>query len=371
MAQSIRDDDGTSNLSGNPHLTQLVETAIARNPARRAFLKTGLGAALLPFIGGVAACSSDDEEQAIENILGFKSVPTSSADVMVVPEGYRAETLVRWGDPLLAGAPDFRGDASETSFEAELQVGDNHDGMHFFGFKNADGSEKSDSGLLVINHEYINPEYYYAPGTDPANWLLPFTAEKARKALAGHGISVVEVRRKADGSWEYVRGSAYNRRITGYTPIEITGPARGHDLLKTAADPERRRGAGHAQQLRERLDALGHLPHLRGELQRLLRLERHLHAERPREPLRHRQGRLRLPVAHGGPALRRGGEPQRAQPVRLGGGDRPVQPGEQAEEAHGARPLQARERRARGRRPTARWSCTWAATSATSTSTSS
>jgi secreted PhoX family phosphatase len=236
MAQSIRDDDGTSNLSGNPHLTQLVETAIARNPARRSFLKTGLGAALLPFIGGVAACS-DSEEQAIESILGFKSVPTGSADVVVVPEGYRAETLVRWGDPLLAGAPEFRGDASETSFEAELQVGDNHDGMHFFGFKNADGSEKSDSGLLVINHEYINPEYYYTPGTDPANWLLPFTAEKARKALAGHGISVVEVRRKADGSWEFVRGSAYNRRITGYTPIEITGAARGHDLLKTTADP--------------------------------------------------------------------------------------------------------------------------------------
>ena len=235
MALSIRDDDGVSNESGNAHLTQVVEAAIARNPARRAFLKAGLGASLLPFLGGVAACASDGEE--IEKMLGFQGVSTSGGDAIVVPPGYRAETLTRWGDPLLAGAPDFRGDAAETSAQAELQIGDNHDGMFYFGFRNADGSEKSDSGLLVINHEYINPEYYYSPGSDPANWMMPFTPEKARKALAGHGVSVVEVRRKADGAWEYVRSSTYNRRITGYTPIEITGPARGHELLRTAADP--------------------------------------------------------------------------------------------------------------------------------------
>ncbi len=236
MAQSIRDDDGSTNLSGNPHLTQVVEAAIARNPSRRAFLKTGLGASLLPFLGGVAACSSVSEDE-VEKALGFKSVSTGSGDTMVVPEGYRAETLYRWGDPLLPGAPDFIGDASETWQQAELQAGDNHDGMHYFGFRAADGTEQSDRGLLVINHEYINPEYFYAPGTDPANWLMPFTLDKAKKGQAGHGISVVEVRRLATGAWEYVKSSTFNRRITGYTPIEIAGPARGHELMRTAADP--------------------------------------------------------------------------------------------------------------------------------------
>jgi len=236
MAQSIRDDDGSTNLSGNPHLTQIVEAAIARNPSRRAFLKTGLGASLLPFLGGVAACSSVSEGE-VEKALGFKSVSTGSGDTMVVPEGYRAETLYRWGDPLLPGAPDFIGDASETWQQAELQAGDNHDAMHYFGFRAADGAEQSDRGLLVINHEYINPEYYYVPGTDPANWLMPFTLDKAKKGQAGHGISVVEVRRLATGAWEYVKSSTFNRRITGYTPIEIAGPARGHELMRTAADP--------------------------------------------------------------------------------------------------------------------------------------
>jgi secreted PhoX family phosphatase len=237
MAHEIKDDDGISNPSGNPHLSRIVEAAIAHSPARRAFLKTGLGASLLPFIGGSLAACSDSDSAVIENVLGFKSVTASTSDAVVVPEGYRAEAILRWGDPLLPGAPEFRGDASETAAEAELQVGDNHDGMYFFALRNADGSERSDAGLLVLNHEYINPEYYYAPGTIASNWLEPFTLEKAKKGQAGHGVTVAEVRRRADGGWEYVRGSPYNRRITGYTPIEISGPSRGHELLRTAADP--------------------------------------------------------------------------------------------------------------------------------------
>jgi secreted PhoX family phosphatase len=45
------------------------------------------------------------------------------------------------------------------------------------------------------------------------------------------------VRRKSDGSWEHVKSSPYNRRIHGNTPIAIQGPAAGHALMQTAADP--------------------------------------------------------------------------------------------------------------------------------------
>lgn len=248
MAQSIRDDDGTSNPTRTPSLTELVDQAIARDPQRRRLLKTGVGLAALPFLTGLAACGGGELDDALgkgrpgkkpaETMLGFKAVSVNSGDVVTVPEGYTAEILNRWGDPLFASSPDFRGDASEGWQEAELQVGDNHDGMSFFPFK-VKGRESSDQGLLVINHEYINPEYYYAPEL-PAGagaWFEPFTFDKVRKGLAGHGISVMEVRRQRNGQWTYVKGSRYNRRITGYTPIEVTGPARGADALKTAADP--------------------------------------------------------------------------------------------------------------------------------------
>ena len=58
-----------------------------------------------------------------------------------------------------------------------------------------------------------------------------------RKGKAGHGVSVVEIASDG-GKWSIVKDSPYNRRITADTPMEITGPARGHDLLKTAADPD-------------------------------------------------------------------------------------------------------------------------------------
>ena len=243
MAQSIRDDDGVSNPSRNLSLTDVVERAVAARPSRRKLLLGGLGAAALPFLGGLSACGGDDNEPAAalppEQMMAFAAVPTSSADNVLVPAGYVASAFIPWGEPINALAPAWKPDASNTAIEQEQQVGDNHDGMAFFGF-NAAGNgfgERSDEGLLVLNHEYINPEYFYTPGSDPDAWFAPFTLEKARKGQAGHGISVVHVRRAADGSWEHVKTSPYNRRIHGNTPITIQGPAAGHDLMKTAADP--------------------------------------------------------------------------------------------------------------------------------------
>jgi hypothetical protein len=243
MAQSIRDDDGMSNPSRNLSLTDVVERAVIARPSRRKLLLGGLGAAALPFLGGLAACGGDDDEPATalppEQMMAFAAVPTSSADSVLVPAGYVASAFIPWGEPINALAPAWKPDASNTAIEQEQQIGDNHDGMAFFGF-NAAGNgfgDRSDEGLLVLNHEYINPEYFYAPGSDPDAWLAPFTLEKARKGQAGHGISIVHVKRAADGSWEHVKTSPYNRRIHGNTPITIQGPAAGHELMKTAADP--------------------------------------------------------------------------------------------------------------------------------------
>ncbi|MFN3496379.1 MAG: alkaline phosphatase PhoX, partial [Hydrogenophaga sp.] len=168
MAQSIRDEDGVSNTSGNISLTELVDQAIAKNPNRRLLLKSGLGMAAIPFLGGLAACGGGDDPlptpaPPVEQILGFTAVATSTGSSIVVPAGYVATAFAPWGTPINDLAPNWKADGTGTAVEQEQQVGDNHDGMAFFGF-NAAGNgfgDRSDEGLLVMNHEYINPEYFY------------------------------------------------------------------------------------------------------------------------------------------------------------------------------------------------------------------
>jgi len=197
---------------------------------------------VIPFLAGLSACGGGDDAPppaSEEKFMGFSAVGTSTADTMVVPTGYVATAFIPWGEPINALGPAWKPDATNSADDQEQQVGDNHDGMWFFGFNTAGNGygDRSNEGLLVVNHEYINPEYFHAPDTDAADWMAPFTFEKARKALAAHGASVVHVKRAADGSWEQVKGSAYNRRIHGNTPMTLQGPAAGHPLMRTAADP--------------------------------------------------------------------------------------------------------------------------------------
>lgn len=246
MADIIRDDDSVSNPGTNNSLTEVVEQAMRHDPRRRMLLRSGLGLAAMPFMGVLAGCLASGSSNAMdgettEKMFGFKAVRTSSGDAVVVPEGYVATAILPWGEPISPTAAAWKPDASNTAADQEMQIGDNHDGMAFFGFNSAGNAygDRSDEGLLVMNHEYINPEYFYAiEATTPADdWMAPFTPEKARKAQAAHGVSISHVKRNADGSISHVKTSPFNRRIHGNTPITLQGPAAGHALMRTAADP--------------------------------------------------------------------------------------------------------------------------------------
>ncbi|TJZ73357.1 PhoX family protein [Chitiniphilus eburneus] len=241
-------DDIPSNLSSNEHFDDVVQRVVSR----RNMLKGGLGLSAAMFLGGsLAACNSDSGSSATPTPtptpgvtptpmpttpkLGFTAVPAGSGNSIVVPQGYRYQVIAPWGSPLFGNSPAWKGDSSETGADQALQVGDNHDGMHFFPLTGADGKELSDEGLLVMNHEYCNYEYFYKPEagqTYPNAWTL----DKVRKAQHAHGVSVIHVKR-VSGEWQVQVGSAHNRRIHGNTPMLLTGPAAGHALLQTSADP--------------------------------------------------------------------------------------------------------------------------------------
>jgi hypothetical protein len=224
-------DDLGSNPTSNPHLQDLIDARLGR----RDVMKGTLAAAATAMLGGAALAPSPALAlRGRTPRLGFAEVPPSNTDTFVVPQGYRAQVLIPWGTPLFADAPEFREDASNTAADQERQVGFNHDGMHFFPL----APWRSRRGLLVVNHEYTDASQIYTAAQGSA--ITPDAAgrEKVAKALAAHGVTVVEIRRDADGGWAPVRGSPWNRRVTGTTPMAFSGPVRAdHPMLRAAMTP--------------------------------------------------------------------------------------------------------------------------------------
>jgi uncharacterized protein len=209
------------------------DEVLAARLSRRAVLRGALGSAALTFLGGRAGGPRSGAAQATA-LIAFTAIATSKADTVQVPPGYVWDLVLAWGDPVSDG-PEFRADASNSAADQARQAGQNHDGMHFFPLPK--GSQSSEQGLLAINFEYTDDGLLHADGM--ANW----SAEKVAKSKAAHGIGVVEVRLEG-GRWRVVRPSSYARRITADTPIVISGPAAGHPLMRTAADPDGRTALG-------------------------------------------------------------------------------------------------------------------------------
>ncbi|MCE9659776.1 MAG: PhoX family phosphatase [Burkholderiales bacterium] len=221
-----------SNRSPNPSIHEVSD------PARRVILRGGLGAAFAPLLaplGGAAAlggCALPGGEAvagASGPRIGFASVPASAADRVTVPPGYSATPFMPWGEPVgIAGAmPAFRHDAGNSADEQALQMGMHHDGIHYFPI------EGSRRGLLVMNHEYADDGLLHPGG------LTDWSAEKVKKSQAAHGVSVTEIAWQGE-RWQPVRPSPYARRFTAATPFALGGPAAGHALMKTEADPDGR-----------------------------------------------------------------------------------------------------------------------------------
>jgi secreted PhoX family phosphatase len=220
-----------SNRSANASIHEVSD------PARRRLLGGGLGLGVSLGLGGLlaplAGCATGGSGQG-GPLFSFKSVPVSTADRVLVPEGYTVQVIAPWGDPVgLSGeSPAFKFDGSNSAAEQEAQLGMHHDGIHFF---SQDGSR---SGLLVMNHEYTDDGLLHPDG------MKTWNAAKVKKAQAAHGVSVIEVAQQADGRWDLVRPSPWARRITANTPMQLSGPAAGHALMKTAADASGRRVLG-------------------------------------------------------------------------------------------------------------------------------
>ena len=163
--------------------------------------------------------------------LDFEPVAPNDLDALVVPKGYEQGVVIRWGDPVVPGAPRFDF-ANQTAAAQAKQFGFNNDfcGLVPLG---------RDRYLMVSNHEYTTESAMFF-GYDANN---P-TREQAEIAWAAHGLSVVVVEEGRRGGLEVKLDRHYNRRITMTTPFEVRGPAAGSKYLRTKADPTGRRVLG-------------------------------------------------------------------------------------------------------------------------------
>jgi hypothetical protein len=236
---AVRHDDEDFNTSSNPSFQDVVDARLSRRDALRVSMGSA-GAAVLGTVGlglSQSACAAPPAHargKSKDLALDFAPVAKNRSDVVTVPAGYKATVLYALGDPLTADTPDYRNDGTDTDFAN--RAGDHHDGMEYYGL-NAAGTSRdpdgSDRGILAMNHEALTDHFLHAGGSS----ALPRPASEADKEIPAHGLSFVEVRRDRTG-FRYVRDSAFNRRVTPLTPVQIHGPARGHALMKTRTSPD-------------------------------------------------------------------------------------------------------------------------------------
>lgn len=219
-----------SNRSANPSIHDLIaqETRLGRRTVLQGAGLVSLLAALHPLSG----CASPSGSAPAR--LGFTAIPPGQTDALVVPPGYVAQVIAAWGEPIgIPGQmPAFRMDGSNSAEDQAVQLGMHHDGVAFFPLNGSNSH-----GLIALNHEYTDDGLLHPDGFEP------MTAAKVKKSQNAHGLSVYEVK-LTDGQWAMVRPSAHARRFTMDTPFAVSGPAAGHPLMQTAADPQGRRVLG-------------------------------------------------------------------------------------------------------------------------------
>lgn len=201
------------------------DRVVAAGLSRRGFLSGlvafGSGAAVM---GTLLRSTAAEANTAVASRFAFKPVPVATDFAVHVPEGYEWKPLARWGDALFADAPAFDAEKGVASQGSDRVFGENTDGMELF---NIHGHQ-----VIAVNHEYVNPEIN-----------LPKDQEEQVKSAEDvlllqqlQGVTVMEVAEGPDG-WAIVKDSPFTRRIHNNTPMTLSGPAAGHDLLKTEADP--------------------------------------------------------------------------------------------------------------------------------------
>ncbi|MFI9170711.1 PhoX family protein [Streptomyces lincolnensis] len=232
------------NTSANEYVGDVIAGALSRRSMMRAAAVVTVAAAAGGAVAAPRAEAAEGAGQAVGKSgygsgkgargLRFTAVAPNTADTVTIPDGYKQNIVIRWGEPILRGAPAFDPEKQTAAAQAG-QFGYNNDFLSLLPLPGEHNRQ-----ILVANHEYTD-EVLMFRGYDAAN---P-TREQVEIAWAAHGLSavVVEGDRKS-GKLTAVPRHRLNRRVTATTAFRLTGPAAGSDLVRTSADPTGRKVLG-------------------------------------------------------------------------------------------------------------------------------
>ena len=140
--------------------------------------------------------------------------------------------MIRWGDPVVPGAPAFDFDHQTPEAQASSSATTTTSA--------AWSRSTAGTAVLMGNHEYTT-------GTFLPRVTTPTTPPRRRSRSAGPRTaspSSWSSRTTAAASWPPIAAHAYNRRITATTPFAVDGPAAGSASCRTSADPTGKRVLG-------------------------------------------------------------------------------------------------------------------------------
>ena len=217
------------NTSDNEYVGDVIATALSRRSMMRAAavvtVAAAAGTATVIGAGGEQASAAPvgaadrlgDSHGRTDGARGlrFAAVAPNKDDKVTVPDGYAQNVVIRWGEPILRGAPAFDADKQTAAAQAG-QFGYNNDFLSLLPLYGERGRQ-----VLVANHEYTDEILMFQrlrPGQPHPR------AGRDRLGRARPGVVVVEEERRTRQARR--RSPATSSTAASPRPASSSSPAR-------------------------------------------------------------------------------------------------------------------------------------------------
>ena len=195
----LEENDGPgANPSANPTMGEIISQRFSR----RGFLQGSLAvSAIAATVSPIALLLADDARAEAKSAFSFNEVEAGIDQTHHVAEGYDADVLLRWGDPLFADAPGLRPDEPDGgSPGAAVRLQQRLRRLHPARRRRRPRPAR---GQPRIHQRAPDVPRHRQDRRTARLDIAPSDQKRVDIEMAAHGGTIVEIR-KADGKWQVV-----------------------------------------------------------------------------------------------------------------------------------------------------------------------